>query len=358
MSKKVILLTLILMLFVSPVHGFLGSLFKPAKESDMISYYAPCWGEDNKIYFIKKVTFGVAIHEKDAIGRLLLLGGDYFVKDVKYFLCSMNYDGTDKKEITELFTKKARRAYKKAYKRQLELEGVGESYLDYCSATKKLVYNIWNSGIWTINIDGSEEKCIASEGSHPSWSPDGKKIVYRMHIIKGEKGKDGFLKGPLEDYDSLWVMEADGSNKNKILSEEVDVWITSPIWSPKGDLIAFVCQGWICVMKPDGTERRRVKDSNYIFGWAPSGNLLLVSGCPEVINGEYVGGNWWIDLDGNIVKKINYGGLLSSDEKRYLAQRNFYVIDAKTGEEKDLFADVRKKDKKEYFVYKKPNNIW
>ncbi|MEW6609668.1 MAG: hypothetical protein AB1414_19855 [bacterium] len=342
MSKKIMLVGLgVWLSSVSALaYAMGGFLFGKSWRSDSISYHAPCWGENNKIYFIKKVTFAVESENPD-----LVTGGTYFIHDVKYFLCSMNYDGTEKKEIVEIFTKKARKMYKRKYKNHLEIGGLGlgKPYMDYCKATHKLVYNLEDTGIWTINIDGTNERCISSDGAHPSWSPDGKKIVYRMHIKKEKRRKDGFLEG-YEDYDSLWVMDADGSNKNKILSEEVDIWITSPIWSPKGDLIAFTCKGWIWVMKPDGSERRRVIESPHLAGWTLEGKMLLV------------GGNRIVNLDGEVIDRPHYWGKYSLDGNFVLNEIDMIIYDSKN--EKVLPRKEPFPVHEEHFVYKKPNNIW
>lgn len=262
----------------------------------------------------------------------------------------MNYDGTDKKEITELFTKKVRKEYKRKFGKKLENYGVKGTYMDYSPITKKLVYDI--GGIWTINIDGTEEQCIMGNGwsldgkvyhYHPSWSPDGKKIVYRVQIKEGRR-ENGFLVGDIKYYDSLWVMDADGRNKQKIFSGEVDEWVEFPIWSPKGDLIAFGHNFWIWVMKPDGTERRRVYKGG-LGNWWIDGKMLLVEGAVV------------IDLNGNIVKEMNWSGSLSPDGK-FGVGGGFRVIRIGTGElVKDLFP-VDIKDRNKHFVYKKPNNIW
>ncbi|MFH1562081.1 MAG: hypothetical protein ABIF11_01490 [Nitrospirota bacterium] len=338
MSKKLILGGLgVWLIFVSASAYAMGGFpFGKSWKSDSISYHAPCWGEDNKIYFIKKVTFAVVTEKPD-----MITGGTYFVHDVKYFLCSMNYDGTEKKEITELFTNKARRVYKRIYRRGFEITSLSDSYLDYSIATKRLVYNIGDSGIWTINIDGSDEKCISSDGTHPSWSPDGDRVVYRIHIVKGERGKDGFFKGPLEDYYSLWIMDADGSNEHKIFEGKKDEPLESPIWSPKGDLIAFVCNFWIWVMKPDGRERRRVCESMYLMDWGSEGDKVIIAG-------------GIVELNGNLLKRLKFGGYSSPDGK-LLINPSFDILEIETEKRINPLADIKHP---EHFVYKKPNNIW
>ncbi len=60
--------------------------------------------------------------------------------------------------------------------------------------------------VWVINSDGTGSKQLTEDCSHrnsddPSWSPDGKKIIFST----GRSGRN-----------ELWVMDADGSNEKKI----------------------------------------------------------------------------------------------------------------------------------------------
>ena len=97
--------------------------------------------------------------------------------------------------------------------------------------------------VWALNWDGSNLRNL-TEGSvandaHPSWSPDGKQIVF-----------DSDRSGTPQ----LYVMNADGSNP-KALTHDV-LQNTEPKWSPDGKWIAYYCrQGidiQICVISPDG----------------------------------------------------------------------------------------------------------
>ncbi|MFB0515053.1 MAG: TolB family protein, partial [Candidatus Neomarinimicrobiota bacterium] len=66
------------------------------------------------------------------------------------------------------------------------------SKIVFCSTTHD-----W-FGIWVMDSSGGNLKRLDENGSYPSWSPDGKNIVY---------------VGPQT---TLWIMEADGSNKRQL----------------------------------------------------------------------------------------------------------------------------------------------
>lgn len=60
--------------------------------------------------------------------------------------------------------------------------------------------------VWVINSDGTESKQLTEDCTHrnsddPSWSPDGKKILFST----GRSGRN-----------ELWVMDADGSNEKRL----------------------------------------------------------------------------------------------------------------------------------------------
>jgi len=285
MFKNIILITSITFNFLLFTSNFTYAMgWKMPVRSDSISYYAPCWGKDNKIYFIKKVVYGRYYHKWTG------LIGPYSVEKVECYLCSMNYDGTDKKEITRIGVKKG------GIIKDWVIKGaiLGSDYrigygnfMDYCSANDMLVFAD-AVGIWVIKADGTGLKLIKKDGAHPSWSPDGKKIVYNQMGSGYFDKKYGTYVIGYEGYKNkgIYVMDLDGNNAYKISSNG-----QYPIWSPKGNLIAFVCNGWIYVMKPDGSERRRVCNYRYLQDWSPDGTMLLAE--PGFIN-----------LSGNIVKRI------------------------------------------------------
>lgn len=98
----------------------------------------------------------------------------------------------------------------------------------------------------------------------PCYSPDGSQIVY----ISDRGGKP-----------QIYVRDASGGNENRISFSPGRY--DNPVWSPRGDLIAFTRQNgstfYIGVMRPDGTGERML-DTGYLLEgptWAPNGREVM-----------------------------------------------------------------------------------
>ena len=130
--------------------------------------------------------------------------------------------------------------------------------------------------LFVINADGSsgERRLTTTPGEddHPTWSPDGTKIVF-------SSDRDAPAEGG--DFD-LYVMDADGGDVRRLTdSPEFDYW---PDWSPDGRSITFTRTGeggdyfdlWI--MNEDGSERRillQTQDSEREPAWSPDGEQIV-----------------------------------------------------------------------------------
>lgn len=111
----------------------------------------------------------------------------------------------------------------------------------------------------------------------PSFSPDGKKLLYSQY------GNNGTSVGNT----TIEMMNADGSEKHPIFHKE-GTSAFDAVWSPAGDLIAF-CVGryfraaglpsaQIALMKPDGSEYREIAEEGFNNGfpsWSPDGKRLV-----------------------------------------------------------------------------------
>lgn len=87
--------------------------------------------------------------------------------------------------------------------------------------------------IWRMRSDGSEVTELASTGGandlHPSWSPDGKRIVF-----SSDRGADPETEPDRRD---IWIMDADGSNVRQLTTNPSRDDL--PLFSPDGEAVYF-----------------------------------------------------------------------------------------------------------------------
>ena len=145
--------------------------------------------------------------------------------------------------------------------------GTFTSFLDFDAGTKKPIDPV-NGGaqVGLENADGSGFHLITSGNSNnafASFGPDGKHIVYRT-------------TGP--DADGLRIMNLNDQTV-KVLTNE---WDNFPVWSPRGDLIAFVRRKGadfnIFTIHPDGSGLKQLTNMHGInahLAWSPDGERLL-----------------------------------------------------------------------------------
>jgi len=147
--------------------------------------------------------------------------------------------------------------------------GVGSfsSFLDFEVGGKKPIDPV-NGGaqVGIINADGSGFHLITSghnNNAFASFSPDGRHIVYRT------AGPDG---------EGLRIMNLD-DHSVKELTHEYDNF---PVWSPRGDLIAFIRKTSgnfeVFTIHPDGKGVNQLTDTpgnEAHLAWSPDGERLL-----------------------------------------------------------------------------------
>jgi Tol biopolymer transport system component len=76
------------------------------------------------------------------------------------------------------------------------------------------------AAIYTIALDGSHRRLMATGGAAPAWSPDGRTIAYQticgIHLVDLASGRDAKLSAPAQ-----WCQSG------------------PPAWSPDGTKLAF-----------------------------------------------------------------------------------------------------------------------
>jgi serine/threonine protein kinase len=127
-------------------------------------------------------------------------------------------------------------------------------------------------GIYVMEETGENVRRVADFGFHPSWSPDGKKIVV------SDKSSDVSTSHTIPN-SSLWIIDVETGDKN-LLDTKGDA--IQPAWSPNGNRIAFwfVKEGSsskIATIPADGGEPNVVtEDSNINWNpiWSPDGKYI------------------------------------------------------------------------------------
>ncbi len=147
--------------------------------------------------------------------------------------------------------------------------GVGSfsAFLDFTIGNKKPADPV-NGGaqVAMLNADGSGYRVLTSgpnNNAFASFAPDGGSIVYRT------AGPEG---------DGLRIMTLAGRSIRKLTS----TWDNFPIWSPKGDRIAFVRRlgrdFQIFTIHPDGSGEKQlthIRGNHAHLAWLPDGEHLL-----------------------------------------------------------------------------------
>lgn len=150
-----------------------------------------------------------------------------------------------------------------------------------------------NMEIYSMNPDGSDPKRLTNHfalDDHPTWSPDGKQLVFTSTRQPAER--------PGQSWNALYVMNDDGSGLKRLSPPGVTDY--SPAWSPGKGHIAFVSAGLgICIMKPDGSERRIVAKEGGWPTFAGNGEWLYFHRRHE---GHW--GIWQVRLDGSGLQRL------------------------------------------------------
>jgi TolB protein len=145
--------------------------------------------------------------------------------------------------------------------------GIFDAFLNDAAGAKKPIDPV-NGGaqVGIVNADGSGFHLITSGNSNnafASFGPDGKHIVYRT-------------TGP--DSDGLRIMNLDDHSISVLTNE----WDNFPVWSPRGDLIAFIRRNGddfeVFTIHPDGTglkQLTKTHGNDAHLAWSPDGERLL-----------------------------------------------------------------------------------
>ena len=159
--------------------------------------------------------------------------------------------------------------------------------------------------ICVMNADGGDPQRLTNnphDDRDPSWSPDGQRIVFSAR-------REGHVVHNLDITYEIYVMDADGQNKQRLTDNRNNDW--EPSWSPDGQRIAFasdrkgdISNFDIYVMDADGGNQQKLTTHRAWDGspsWSPDGQRIVFRSKRD--------GNWEIyvmDADGgNLLNLTN-----------------------------------------------------
>jgi Tol biopolymer transport system component len=196
-----------------------------------------------------------------------------------------------------------------------------------------------NAAILVANADGTSSRPLVANvrnAASATWSPDGTRIAF---------WGDG-------SPDSLYVVDADGSNVRN-LSE--DLWITTtnpPAWSPDSRSIVFASESGpdrvderLYLVQGTGGSPALIGGSDWPFGlrplvasWSPDGGWIAFTGLEA---GSDLFGLWLVRPNGEDLHKLPTSEQLELSQPQWapsaMSPRLVYAAGGSTGTRQDIF---------------------
>jgi len=167
-----------------------------------------------------------------------------------------------------------------------------------------------NSDIFLTDLRGSMRRITnhSAIDTSPSFSPDGSRIAFSSDRAGSPQ---------------IYVMGRNGGGESRVSFGDGDY--NTPVWSPKGDYIAFTKRDksrfHIGVMRPDGSTERLLTSSymDEAPAWSPNGRLIVFSRQSPGGRGRPGASDLYvIDVAGNHLRRVPTPGQASDPTWAYM----------------------------------------
>ena len=250
-----------------------GIFYTSGKAGPRGKLRAPSWSPDGSLVVYHKILSSASpLSPKKAFSRL----PDFelattqqlptFNPSGDHFLVSRPQNGVSELDLVETATGKMRVFFQEAGKSAMAAQWSPKGDSVIFGLGTFFVERAQGAQVATLNADGTGLRVLtqgANNNAFPSYSPDGRRIVYRTVGPQGQGLRvmnldDGSIRSLTNDYDNF------------------------PLWSPRGDLIVFTRRidgdFELFTIHPDGSNLKRLTYSPGNEGhcaWSPDGEWIL-----------------------------------------------------------------------------------
>jgi len=112
-----------------------------------------------------------------------------------------------------------------------------------------------------VGADGSGRHRITAAASGASWSPDGSRIA--------------FVCPHTDTFANYRICVGDSNGENPVAITPLNMRVGAPEWSPDGKLIGFTCYPSICSVNPDGSQLVMLSPTGSFIHWSPNSKSVV-----------------------------------------------------------------------------------
>ncbi|MFA4935206.1 MAG: hypothetical protein WC568_05150 [Candidatus Methanoperedens sp.] len=154
--------------------------------------------------------------------------------------------------------------------------------------------------IYIMNANGMDQKKLIGAARNPSVSSDGQYIAFDAGGVKG------ISVTPEQGY-GIFVMNIDGTNVKRLTENFGDEIL--PSWSPDGKKMVFTKDGIIYTMHVDGSNMTSTGQGGYYARWSPDGKYIafLSDRAGDVFRKTKLDRIYVMDADGTNVTQLTFG---------------------------------------------------